>query len=374
MQSLIVSVLALAGTAEAAHSRAVALRSTTLSQDGFGSSKCPCIGFDNVDGTTVVQIDEKTKHDYPLELGGSCKAWDDNRHPTGCQKGQTPGKGNGWCAQQWCYVDPCNCNIPVPPKVSAYLPKATYQNKPVYYSYATCGGKDTWTSEHHKAACVNQKSAGDCAKLDKCGWSGSECLGKEVLGQCSQKMHGFSWGMGNCRCIGIDDREGSLQALIAKDKTMKYPAETGGTCEAWDANRHPDCLKGDAPKWCKQAWCYVDPCSCKLSVPPKTSAYVPEGKYKGRPIYYSYATCGSVDHWTAENHKASCVNQKSEEACGKLKKCGWTGKECLGKDLMEVCEGSSSASAPEDKKTVKAGAWVSSVSLVFVSLCLSQFL
>jgi len=361
--------LALAAPAVATSKlNAVALRSdasfaaVTTSKGGFGSSECPCVGFDDVEGTTVVAIGE-SKMDYPLMLGGSCQAWDNDRHPS-CKKGEKPGLGEGWCAQQWCYVDPCNCNIPVAPKVSSYMPDATYQAKPIYYSYATCGGKDSWTAEHHKEACVNQKSLESCTKLDKCAWSGSKCLGKEVLGQCSQKLHGFTWGMGNCRCIGIDDREGAFQVQIGKDKKMDYPSELGGTCQAWDDQRHPDCLKPDSPKWCRQKWCYVDPCSCALSVPPKTSSYVPDGKYKGRPIYYSYATCGSVDVWTSEHHKESCVNQKSEKACSKLEKCGWTGKECLGKDLLEVCG---------DRATpTKSGAWVPSAFFVSAILALSQ--
>lgn len=364
---LSMTFLALVASAGASLTRtnAVALRTTST---GFGSSACPCVGFDNVDGTTVVSLSEDKTMDYPLDLGGTCQAWDDERNPS-CHEGGNPGKGKGWCAQQWCYVDPCNCNIPVAPKVSAYLPKATYQAKPVYYSYATCGGKDEWTAGNHKAACVNQKSAADCGKLDKCGWSGSECLGKEVLGQCTQKLHGFTWGMGNCRCIGIDGRDGDMMALIAKGKTHPYPASTGGTCQAWDATRHPDCEKADAPKWCKQSWCYVDPCTCSLNTPPVVSAYVPDGIYQGRPIYYSYETCGSTDAYTAGFHKEACKNQKSEKDCGKLKKCGWTGSKCLGKDIVETC----TREPASQKAPTKSGAWVPSASLA-AFLLLSQVL
>lgn len=364
MRSVIfLALVTLASASLRVRSKAVALR--TSSTAGFGSLACPCVGFDGVDGTTIVTISKDKTVEYPLELGGTCQAWDDNRYPGSCQKGGKPGPGKGWCAQKWCYVDPCNCNIPVPPKVSAYLPKGTYQAKPIYYSYATCGGKDEWTAGHHESACVNQKTAADCGKLDKCGWSGSKCLGKEVLGQCSQKLHGFTWGMGNCRCIGVDGRDGVMQAVIGKGQVEPYPAETGGTCAAWDAGRHPDCMKADAPKWCNQAWCYVDPCSCQINTPPVVASYAPDGEYQGRPIYFSYETCGSVDTYTAGFHKTACKNQKSEKDCTKLKKCGWTGKECLGKDLVEVC---TRETAP--KEPVKSGSWVASVSLV--TLFLSQ--
>lgn len=368
MQSLVFLVMAAPVAASLTRSTAVALR-TSSSATGYGSLACPCVGFENVGGTTVAYLGDKKTVDYPLEMGGSCEAWDNGFHPS-CKKGADPGKGNGWCAQKWCYVDPCNCNIPVPPKISSYMPKATYQAKPVYYSYATCGGKDTWTSEHHEAACVNQKTAGACEGLDKCAWSGSKCLGKEVLGQCTQKLHGFTWGMGNCRCIGIDGRDGTMDALIGK-KTVSFPSETGGTCEAWDSARHPDCLKPDAPKWCSQTWCYVDPCSCQLNTPPVVSSYVPDGLYQGRPIYFSYETCGSADTYTAGFHKEACKNQKTEKDCTKLKKCGWTGKECLGKDLVEVCTrpaAGSHGSKPE--KEEKSGSWMPSASLV--ALFLSQ--
>jgi hypothetical protein len=248
------------------------------------------------------------------------------------------------------------------------MPKATYQAKPIYYSYATCGGKDEWTASNHKAACVNQKSAGDCNALDKCAWSGSKCYGKEVLGQCTQKLHGFTWGMGNCRCIGVDDRDGVMNALVGKKETASYPAETGGTCAAWDAGRHPDCLKADAPKWCNQAWCYVDPCSCQINTPPVVAGYVPDGLYQGRPIYFSYETCGSADTYTAGFHKKACKNQKNEEDCNSNKKCGWTGKECLGKDLVEVCTRQSNGAAKE-KSDVKSGSLMASLSLGALFLC-----
>lgn len=349
-------------------SRAVALRTTSGAATGFGASACPCVGFDKVDGTTIVTIAKDSNMEYPLELGGTCQAWDDDRHPS-CKKGEEPGKGKGWCAQSWCYVDPCNCNIPVPPKVSAYMPAATYQAKPVYYSYATCGGKDTWTSENHKEACVNQKNFADCTKNDKCGWNGKVCMGKEVLGQCSQKLHGFTWGMGNCRCIGVDGRDGVLNAVIAKDKKAPYPAETGGTCHSWDDQTHPDCKKPDAPKWCRQQWCYVDPCSCSLNTPPVVAGYVPDGLYQGRPIYFSYETCGSVDTYTADFHKEACKNQKTKSDCGKLDKCGWTGEKCLGKDLVEVCTRKDSGHYGSDK----SGSWASSASLVALFIISQAF-
>jgi len=333
----------------------VALRAVSLkSGASYGNPKCPCVGFDNVEGTTVVSLDKTTTHPYPADLGARCEAWDNNRHPTSCKdSSQDPGLDKGWCADAWCYVDPCNCDIPVEPKTSAYLPDATYQSKPVYYSYATCGAKDQWTEKHHTEACVNQKSAADCMSLPKCAWNGNRCAGKEIMGQCSKKMHGFTWGMASCRCVGIDGQPGTLDMDVDGKGTMvAYPADTGATCKAWDQNQAPDCKKKDAPKWCFQKWCYVDPCSCGMKTPPKTSAYLPGAKFQGKSVYYSYETCGGVDHYTEDFHKKACVNQKSKDSCVALKSCGWTGTECLGKEVAEEC------GAPEEPaKPKKSGAW-----------------
>jgi len=358
-QSIIMRAVALsllAGSANGFEHNTLALRAVSLSRQSsvsgahYGSKKCPCVGFDNVDGKTTVTIDKDTSADYPADLGARCEAWDNKRHPHSCTaEDQDPGKGKGWCAQQWCYVDPCNCDIPVLPKTSAYLPDSTYQGKPVYYSYATCGGEDLWTKDNHKKACVNQNTQKACDGLDKCAWDGAKCGGSEVMGQCAKKLHGFTWGMGSCRCVGIDNQPGSLDVDIGDGKMIAYPADVGATCQAWDLKRHPDCKKaeGDKPKWCYDQWCYVDPCSCGHPTPPKTSAYLPDSTFQGKPVYYSYATCGSTDQWTSEHHDKACVNQESEKTCTKAKKCAWTGKECLGKELVDLCH---------DKPT-KGGSW-----------------
>jgi len=261
----------------------------------FGNPKCPCIGFNNIEGTTTVPVDGE-EVTYPGDLGARCEAWDDGYEPKHCMEGQSPGTGNGWCAQKWCYVDSCNCDLPVLPKPSVYVPEATYQGKPVFFSYQTCGGTDTYTQE---VAVVGSHS---------------------------------------CRCTGFRDSPGTIDVQIGGGKTLEYPAEIGSTCTAWDDTRHPDCTgDGEKPSWCGQKWCFVDPCSCNLEVPPKTSSYLPDSTFQGRKIYYSYATCGGKDSWTAENHKAACVNQKSEDGCGKLEKCAWTGTKCLGEELVSEC-------------------------------------
>lgn len=278
---------------------------TESSKSDSGHDDCPCIGIDQLEGETIATLKDGSKVPYPADLGGRCEAWDLKKHPS-CP-------GAAWCKQEWCYVDPCNCKtVAVLPKPSIYLPGGQYKGKPVHFSYATCGGKDSYSSAKEK-----KKTQQDIAKT------------------CAVKVDSSKWGADNCRCIGISPQPGTTKVKI-ENKMVAFPADTGAVCNAWEKDNHPDCDRDDAPDWCSQAWCYVDPCSCKLATPPKVSSYLPSSTYQDKPIYYSYATCGEKDNWTGGNRQA-CVNQKTGGACMRYDKCAWTGKECLGKELVEVC-------------------------------------
>lgn len=62
-----------------------------------------------------------------------------------------------WCDEQWCYIDECNCN-------AADASQSTYfgADKIMFYSYSTCGGSDTYTSEETGVV----KGAKDCVAGD----------------------------------------------------------------------------------------------------------------------------------------------------------------------------------------------------------------
>lgn len=79
---------------------------------------------------------------------------------------------------------------------------------------------------------------------------------------------------GRCGEVGEGPR-GSTEITVldklGESEKVSYPAEIGGTCEAWDQGTHPMCRGKDAPKWCKQRWCYVDPCTCDLPQKPKAT-------------------------------------------------------------------------------------------------------
>jgi len=305
----------------------------------IGSAKCPCIGINGLDGDMSLNI-VGSKVAYPADLGSRCTAWDNNRHPL-CKKGGSPGVGEGWCAQKWCYVDPCNCDISVLPKTSDYMKGAQYKGRTVYFSYATCGGKDKYTADQHKEACVNQDAEEACGKIDKCAWDGKKCMGKELMGQCDSKPDPAVVGHEECGCIGIAGGKGTVQvSFTKKGDTMDMPSEIGSKSKAWDEGVHPKCKgDGEKPKWCEQKWCYVDPCKCNLpdKTPPKVSTYLGDATYGNKPIYFSYVTCGGKDAYTAEENKGACVNQKTEGACKKADGCAWTGDACFGKEFATMC-------------------------------------
>jgi len=271
-----------------------------------GMASCPCIGIDELDGKTMATIKGGKQVPYPADLGSRCEAWDEKDHP------KCPGES--WCKSKWCYVDPCKCDKISPyPKPANYLPNAQYQGKPVHFSYTTCDGMDSYS----------EPSNDDYKKIEE---------------TCAVTVDAAKWGQEDCRCVGISGQEGTTKVDI-KGKPVKFPADTGAHCNAWEEKNHPECKGADAPKWCTQKWCYVDPCSCKQAISPKTSSYLPDANFQGRPVYYSYSTCGSADSYTGTEYKDACVNQKKSEDCAKLDKCAWTGKNCLGKELVAVCSG-----------------------------------
>lgn len=293
----------------------------------FGSASCPCIGFDNISGSTLV-LSGSTKLQYPADVGAHCAAWDDDRDPFSCKDNQHPGIGKGWCAQQWCFVDPCNCDLPLEPKASTYLPDAQYQGKPLYYSYATCGG-----DEHNSIKAKHVEAE------------------KPIWSVCEKNVYDLgAWGKQECKCIGIGGVTGTTNFTVG-GKRLAVPAETGTKCASWDLQNNPECSESntDLPGWCVKQWCFVDPCSCSLAVSPKQSTYLPHASVDGRAVYYSYETCNSGDLWTTSNNKYACINQNTSQACTGLYGCGWDAdkQECLGRYPLHECKKALAEAAKE---------------------------
>merc|ERR1712130_301060 len=67
---------------------------------------------------------------------------------------------SGWCDDQFCWVDPCNCN-------AADMAVSTWINGQ-YYSYSQCGGADAFTP----ATCSKTVKA-ECEAIAACKWTAS---------------------------------------------------------------------------------------------------------------------------------------------------------------------------------------------------------
>jgi len=334
----------------------------------YGSKRCPCLGIDRLNGTVYLHFNS-AKISFPAEVGSHCHAWDDGKKELKCAQGQTPGAGEKWCAEEWCFVDPCNCKISTPPRESRMAAGITWQGKPLYYSYVTCASIDLWPadqqekSKEHTADSVCEASENSKHSKSDVSNSGGEpnikvATGMAQAGSRTQVAnvdseavrHIGKYGKPLCKCIGRAGVSGTISTQY-QNETLQYPAETGSMCKAWDLQSHPECRQeSDRPKWCDKTWCYVDPCSCSIPVPPKTSWYLPEATIQGRRIYYSYEACGSEDVYTVNNDLA-CVNQDTEESCLGSKKCAWGGADvkCLGEELLNTCN--------LDSKLLEKWAW-----------------
>eukprot|EP00931_Biecheleriopsis_adriatica_P035403 TRINITY_DN20381_c0_g1_i2.p1 TRINITY_DN20381_c0_g1~~TRINITY_DN20381_c0_g1_i2.p1 ORF type:complete len:729 (+),score=143.95 TRINITY_DN20381_c0_g1_i2:89-2275(+) len=302
----------------------------------YGDPRCPCIGLANVPGIVNVSLGSDKYFPYPAEFGARCNAWDDGRNPDYCMEGQDPGTGKGWCAEPYCFVDPCNCHMDSPPgenpEGGGYFPDGRFQAKPVWYSYATCGGRDFYRTEE---------------ELAKKFVPPKECEEDFV-----ESIDETKWGKRECACIGLARDTGYINASIGDGDIVAFNSSLGSRCEAWESGVHPDCKSenesAEVPDWCEQAWCFVDPCSCSLDVPPKASGYVPNATYQGRPVYWSYATCGGADTYSASKNKKACVNQKEKEDCEKADRCAWENEVCISKEIAEVCQDKTIANETQD--------------------------
>jgi len=284
--------------------RAVSLRRHQHTDSPLhGKPGCECIGISHIKGSIVltrgsIYTESGTVDNYPPDLGTYCKAWDDGLYPGRCQKpDEQPGLGKGWCAEKWCYVDPCTCSgVEVKPKITRWMRTTSMRGLPIYYSYSACGGDDRWTNDENPDACIIEKSEEGCSKKSDCSWTGTQCLGWELAGLCEHKdsMWREEWGDKRCPCIGIAGYNGTMKVTLNDGREKDFPLDTGSECKAWDTRgNNPECSGNNPPAHCAQPWCFVDPCQCSLDVPPTRSSHLPDARFKNRPVYYSYSTCGA---------------------------------------------------------------------------------
>jgi len=235
----------------------------------FGKQLCPCVGVNGLAGTTTVTIgNTKYPNLYPSDIGSACSAWDAGKYPGSCDGG-TPAS---WCSNAWCYVDPCACDIGTNPSTSDYLAGATYESKQIFYSYATCGTDNTYNTPPSD----------------------------EQTAECTKPWDATADGLAECPCVGIQNIEGNTTVSITNTEYPNlYPSSLGSACVAWDMGRYPGSCDGTNPaSWCSSAWCYVDRTNCVLPAGEKgpfPSGYIPNGRFQGEPLYYSYVTCSGAN-------------------------------------------------------------------------------
>lgn len=268
-----------------------------------GHDDCRCVGIDGIQGYTNATLKDRTIVSYPADLGARCQAWDLHSHPA-CP-------GHDWCEYKWCYVDPCKCKTSVPPRQSNLIPGGMYHNRALYFSYETCGEANDDMSNN------------------------PEEITKEIENTCKMRS-AIWWGDKKCPCIGLGPQDGITMVSINGSK-VAFPGDTGSDCETWEMNVHPACKGTSKPDWCSTAWCYVDPCHCTLPTAPKRSSWLPNANFQGKPIFYSYATCGGVDTYTEDEPMDACANYGKPEDCNAKKKCLFVEGECMNKDLVGIC-------------------------------------
>lgn len=333
----------------------------------YGHRHCPCVGVAGARGSRPLKTGSTTSV-YPEDAGSFCSPWDDGRFVGNCtESDQTPSQGQGWCAEDWCYVDPCNCNIPVAPTLAPYEPGAVVSGRPLYYSHATCKAPGQWAAKIDAAACIHQYDEAECLSMKttessaECAWVRKQCVPAQLKEACSSSPDETMYGSASCRCIGVDDREKPPRqtTLTIGGELMNYDAGTGSRCGAWDLNHHSACQDGatnaSIPGWCHQPWCYVDPCSCDL---PAAKSIMYGATYRGAHVMYSYLTCGaSADVATRSGFTDDnlCAERKSNESCTEVPKdanatatasattasatsaCSWIGQACVAAEVARFC-------------------------------------
>lgn len=158
-----------------------------------GQDDCRCVGLDGrTTGKAFMYITEEEQTAYPPSVGATCNAWEMDSHPECKKDGAKP----TWCSAKWCFVDPCKCKAAIPPKtVMGPNRGMRFQGKTAFWSYATCGSKDTWTKAHSGKYCIFHDTEEKCAKQDRCAWNGKDCLGKALVNICKKQQETGILGM-----------------------------------------------------------------------------------------------------------------------------------------------------------------------------------
>jgi len=233
---------------------------------------------------------------YPATYGMTCAAHAEPAS-TACSFSNGSAKPatqqESWCMSPWCYVDPCTCNL-AEAKSSSY-----FETPALYYSYANCGGQDTFTDKYNANSGV--VSEANCPANFSIPQLCPTKMGNEAASfDCSSPwapMGHSEWGvMGKC-----------VSANVSGKQPM-YPANYGVGCGIHPEPGYSACAdengilkpRAEQADWCNKPWAYVNPCDCTISDMARSNTFYP------MLIFYSYAACGASDEFTT-------VQQKTED-------------------------------------------------------------
>uniref|UniRef100_A0A7S1B4E0 PLD phosphodiesterase domain-containing protein n=1 Tax=Corethron hystrix TaxID=216773 RepID=A0A7S1B4E0_9STRA len=110
-------------------------------------------------------------------------------------------------------------------------------------------------------------------------------------------------GNKDCPCVQkypdivtLEESEGLRVTIDGTD--YDYPPEYGlGSCTAHDKNLIPNCNGKNAPSWCSDGWCYVDPENCHERISRSVGGEYVWTDFEGSELPYSYGTCGNTNDY-----------------------------------------------------------------------------
>jgi hypothetical protein len=177
----------------------------------------------------------------PTLFGSFCKSWD--QFPPsglkpfteywGCNASATGGVQE-WCKDQWCYVDPCDCEPDVATGESLMFTGAN-----LFFSYDLC--------------CMETKTMEGCMFAPGCTWDGIQCRQAnassytenrcqskgtdkatcDTYGSCAWHVLNSSTGAGVCKAKTLAERQ-SAQSCPTSGPDMMVPTMYGSMCTECD--------------------------------------------------------------------------------------------------------------------------------------------
>ena len=257
------------------------------------------------------------EHLYPYDYGAMCKAHAEPGYSS-CS-GDNPAD---WCDDPWCYVDPCTCN-------GFALAASDYfegSGVSLFYSYAVCGSSDDYNIV--KCTAITDEVA--CNAEDECTYSSGSCQVDlaATMNALEEVRTSAScpplYGNPACPCIQ-DNGQTIVDNTVITDKAgfsgHAYPFDYGEQCTAHAEPGVASCSDPFPPAWCGSAWCYIDPCNCNDENVGLSDYFTTTAS--GKPLYFSYATCGSLDTYSG----GVCL-ALGEVACGDDPDCSWSDNAC----------------------------------------------